>query len=217
MDEFLSSWYGIAIILTFDFVALIAAIAITYRWFFKRVFDVLASAVCLLVTSPLFLVVLIQGKSFQKAHDGALPSLFEKKIRVGKKEKEIALHYYVTRDADGDILGSYGKWLEDSGLKSLPLLLDVFMGRLSFIGVTPLLRSDAEFINDELEKDRFLVRAGLIHPLVCVGDKETTYEEMFLEERKYAWRFGLFTDIKIFFVWLLKKIRGEGEYYRGTT
>ena len=194
MDEFLNSWYGIAIILTFDVVALVAAIAITYRWFFKRVFDALASAVCLLVASPLFLIVFIRGKSFQKAHEGALPTLIRKEIRVGKNEKEISMRYFVTRDADGDIFGSYGKWLEDSGVYKLPLLLDVFMGKLSFIGVKPLLRSEAEFVKDEVEKDRFLVRAGLIHPLVCVGDRETTYEEMLLEERKYSWRFGLFTD-----------------------
>jgi lipopolysaccharide/colanic/teichoic acid biosynthesis glycosyltransferase len=217
MEEFLNSWYGIAIILAFDALALVAAIALTYRWFFKRVLDVLVSAVCLLVTSPLFLVVVLQGKNFQKAHGGALPKLMKTEYRVGKKEKVIALRSFQTRDGDGDILGNYGKWLEDSGVYKLPLLLDVFLGKLSFIGVKPLLRSEAEFVEDEVEQDRFLVRAGLIHPLVCVGDKETTYEEMLLEERKYAWRFGLFGDVKIFFAWLLNKIRGEGDGYMGLT
>ena len=217
MEGFLNSWYGILIILTFDIVALIAVIAITYRWFFKRVLDLIVSAVCLALTSPLFLVVFIQGKAFQKKHEGVLPSLFTFQKRVTKKEKVVNLCVFQTRDSDGDILGSYGKWLEDTGLFKLPSLLDVFFGRLSFIGVKALLPSEAEFIEDDVEKDRFIVRAGLIHPLVCVGDKQTTYEEMLLEERKYAWRFGFFGDLKIFFVWLLNKIRAEGTGYMGET
>ena len=136
MEEFLNSWYGIALVLAFDVVALVVAIAITYRWFFKRVLDVLASAVCLVVTSPLFLAIILRGKGFQKAHEGVLPTLYKKVYRVSKKEKVVALNYFETRDSDGDILGSYGKWLEDSKLYKLPLLLDVFLGKLSFIGVS---------------------------------------------------------------------------------
>ena len=217
MEEFLNSWYGIALILAFDFVAVLAVICLTYRWFFKRIFDVLAAGICLVVTSPLFLAVVIRGKKFQKEHEGALESLFEKEIRVGKKEKIVCLRLFKTRDEEGQILGRYGRWLEESKLYKLPRLLDVFFGRLSVVGVKPLTRSDAEFVEDDVEKDRFLVRAGLINPLVCVGDKETNYEEMFLSDRKYAWRFGFFGDMKIFFVWLLKTIRGDGDGYFGET
>ena len=217
MEEFLNSWYGITLILAFDFLAILAVICLTYRWFFKRVFDVLVSAVCLIVTSPLFLAVIIRGKNFQKRHEGVIDGLFEKEIRVGKKEKIISLRKFRTRDSEGQVLGGYGRWLEEYKLYKLPRLLDVFFGRLSVIGVTPLLRSDAEFVEDEVEKDRFLVRAGLINPLVCTGDKETTWEEMLLSDRKYAWRFGFFGDVKIFFVWLLKTIRGDGDGYFGKT
>lgn len=217
MEEFLNSWYGIAIILTFDLLAVLAVICITYRWFFKRVFDVLVSSVCLALTSPLFLAVFIRGKKFQKTHEGVLESLFEKEIRVGKKEKILCLNRFASRDKDGELLGRYGRWLEECKLYNLPRLLDVFWGRLSFIGVKALQRSDAEFVEDEVEKDRFLVRPGLINPLVCVGDKDTTFEEMLLEDRKYAWRFSFFSDCKIFFVWLLKTIRGDKKEYFGET
>lgn len=217
MAEFLKSPWGVAVILTFDFVALLAIICITYRWFFKRVFDVIVSAVCLAVTSPIFLIVVLRGKKFQKENEGALQTLTQSEKRVSKKEKTVLLHTYRTRDDDGQILGGYGRWLESTKLYKLPLLLDVFLGRLSFIGVKALLPSEAEFVKSDVEKDRFLVRAGLINPLVCVGDKETNYEEMFLSDRKYAWQFGFFKDVKIFFVWLLNVIRANGDFYMGKT
>ena len=107
MGDFLNSWYGIAIILAFDLVAVLAVICITYRWFFKRVFDVLVSGVCLALTSPLFLAVFIRGKKFQKTHEGGIESLFEKEIRVGTKEKILCLNRFASRDKDGELLGRY--------------------------------------------------------------------------------------------------------------
>ncbi|MBQ7369616.1 MAG: sugar transferase [Clostridia bacterium] len=217
MEELLNSPWGIACILAFDFFAILMVVCLTYRWFFKRVFDVLVSAVCLAVTSPIFLAIVIRGKKFQKENEGVIESLMKTDARLSRKEKVVFLHTYRTKDADGQVLGRYGRWLESTKLYKLPLLLDVFFGRLSFIGGKGLLPSEGKFIESEVEKDRFLVRAGLINPLVCVGDKETTFEEMFLSDRKYAWQFGFFMDCKIFFAWLLNVIRGNGDYYMGET
>jgi hypothetical protein len=50
--------------------------------------------------------------------------------------------------------------------------------------------------------DRFLVRAGLIAPYGYIqADTEL------LADEKYAWGYSLFMDVKIFFTWLLGKIR----------
>lgn len=217
MNEFLNSWYGIATIVLFDVVALIAVICITYRWLFKRIFDILVSGVCLIFTSPFFLAVLIRGKSFMKKNQGAIESLTENYYRVGKKEKVLNLKKFRSRDNDGEVLGGYGKWIESWKLSYLPLLFDVFLGKLSFIGGKALLRSEAEFVETDVEKDRYLAKPGLINPLVRRGDEEITYEEMFLSDRKYAWNFSFFLDCKIFFVWLLRKIRGEDNFYMGET
>ena len=217
MDNFLNSWYGIAIMITFDIIALFVVICITYRWFFKRVFDVLVSAVCLALVSPLFLAIHLRGKKFMKDNEGAIECLTESYYRVGKKEKVIALKKYRSRDSEGRVLGMYGRWIEKWKLSYLPRIYEVFLGKISFIGVKPLLRSEAEFVETDVEKDRFLVRPGLINPLVLRGDEEVTYEEMFLSDRKYAWLYGFFMDVKIFFKWLLIKIRGEDDYYMGET
>ena len=50
--------------------------------------------------------------------------------------------------------------------------------------------------------DRFLTRAGLIEPYGVLGG-----ESELLASEKYAWGFSLFMDMKIFFTWLLGKIR----------
>ena len=214
MAEFLNSWYGILAFVLFDVVALIAIIAITYRWFFKRILDVIFSSIAIALTSPLFLTVFLRGKKFQKEHEGVLPSLTEKQVFIGKKEKRVYTHTYKTRDEDGEVFGRYGRWLEETGLYKLPWLLDVFFGRISFVGVKKMLPSEAMFVDEE-NKERFTMRSGLINPLVLKGDEETTYEEMFLSDRRYVAYGGLYTDVKIFFKWLLKKIRGEGREYLG--
>ena len=217
MDNFLSSWYGVAIMITFDIIALVAVICITYRWFFKRVFDVLVSAVCLVFVSPIFFFIHLRGKKFMKENEGAIESLTENYYRVGKKEKVLTLKKYRSRDSEGRVLGHYGRWLEKYKLSYLPRIYEVFLGKISFIGVKPLLRSEAEFVETDVEKDRFMVRAGLINPLVLRGDEEVTYEEMFLSDRKYAWTYSFFGDCRIFFAWLLKKIRAEDDFYMGQT
>ena len=217
MGDFLNSWYGITLMITFDVLALLIVICITYRWFFKRVFDVLVSAVCLVVTSPLFLAINLRGKKFMKENEGAIDCLTETYYRVGKKERVLALKKYRSRASKGQVLGQYGRWLEKWKLAYLPRIYEVFLGKISFIGVKALSRSDAEFVETDVEKDRFLVRPGLINPLVLKGDEEVTYEEMFLSDRKYAWLYSFFMDFRIFFAWLLKKIRGEDDSYMGET
>ena len=217
MNDFLSSWYGILTIVLFDVVALIAVICITYRWLFKHIFDCLVAGICLVFTSPLFLAVLIRGKLFMKNHEGAIDSLTENYYRVGKKEKVVKLSYFRSRDRDGEVLGEYGKWIESWKLSYLPMLFDIFLGKMSFIGGKALLRSEAEFVETEEEKDRYLARPGVINPLVRRGDEKVTYEEMFLSDRQYAWNYSFFLDCKIFFTWLLRKIRVEDDFYMGET
>lgn len=214
MGDFLNSWYGILAFVLFDVVALIAIIALTYRWFFKRILDVILSSIAIVLTSPLFLAVVLRGKKFQKEHEDVLECLTEKRVSIGKKGKRVYTHTYKTRDEDGQVYGRYGRWLEETGFYKLPWLLDVFFGRISFIGVKKMLPSEAMFVDEE-NKERFTMRSGLINPLILVGDAETTYEEMFLSDRRYVAYGGLYTDVKIFFKWLLKKIRGEGKEYLG--
>lgn len=215
MGEFLKTWYGMTLFILFDAAAVVAVMAIGYRRIFKRLWDLVASVVSMAVLSPLYLVIFIRGKLFQK-RTGAMKTIISREFFVGKRAGTIVLHTFCTVDDDGDEAGGYGRWLKKTGLYKLPYIFDVFCGRLGFIGVKRLSFADAAFVS-EADEGRYAVRAGLINPLVTSGDEETDYKELFSSELSYAKGLSLFGDLKIFFVWLLKKIRGERNAWLGTT
>lgn len=190
MEEFFTSPYGIVLLLLFDFAALLFAIALTYRWLFKHLFDFVFSLVCILLTLPVWGIMLLVRAIEKKS--GKRETLFDRETYVGKKGKEIVLLAF-----DG------------SFVKYLPRLFSVFCGKISFIGCPFFTAEDCQTFSDT-RLDCLLVRPGLITPDVLLEEWEKEDEEArALAYCKYAWNFGFFTDIKIFFLWLLKKIRGE--------
>ena len=75
---------------------------------------------------------------------------------------------------------------------------------------------DVAFL-DANEQDRMLVRPGLIHPLVCKGNKDIDYDKALQVEVAYVNNYSLGKDCHYFFAWLLNKIRIEGDEYLGET
>lgn len=213
MEEFLKSWYGILAFVAFDFIALTVIICITYRWAFKRIFDVFVSAVCILVLSPLYAVLFTRALLAKKR--GEVKSVFKKERFVGKKGKTVKLLAFESENAEGETACKYGEWLVKTGLYKTAVLFDIFLGKVSFIGCKALKESDCAFLTDE-EDDRHIAKIGLINPLVVSGNEQTDYEDMLVSDNKYAEKFSFGLDCKIFFTWLLKKIRGEGDGYLGT-
>lgn len=205
MREFLSTWYGTAAFIAFDIAIVTLIIAVNYRWIAKRFSDILVSAVCLIVTSPLTLVLAIIAKT----HNSRTPEyngIFDKKYYTGKKGKVIALHEFSHINVIDGSESKFGKNIKKFSF--IPTLFDVFIGRLSFIGPMPTRLYNEALMSDEQYK-RFFVRPGIINPLIVRGKNETrSYEKMFRADVIYVDTFSLFGDIKIFFTWLLLKIRG---------
>ena len=84
MNEFLKTWYGLTLFIIFDAAAVLAVMAIAYRWVFKRVWDALASIVCMAVLSPLYLAIFVRGKIYQKKN-GGMETLTAREFFCGKK------------------------------------------------------------------------------------------------------------------------------------
>lgn len=206
MGEFLRTWYGLTLFIVFDAAAAIAVLAIGWRWVFKRIFDFLVSVVCMAVLSPAFLAVFVRGKLLQR-RTGEPRTLISREYCVGKKAKAIALHVFRT-DSEAEEAEKYNAWLKRTGLYKLPYLFDVFCGRLSFVGVKRLSLADAALVS-EADEGRFSARPGFINPLAVRGDEDTDYPEMFRSDLFYARKTGLFLDLKIFFFWAVRNIRGE--------
>ena len=191
MDEFLKEWYGVLAFVLFDLAALVLIVSITYRWFFKRVFDFLVSIVCIVITSPILLCIYVRARKAKKRAE--IDEILKTESFIGKKGKTVYLHRFNGFD---------GK------LSDFARLFDLFLGRVSVIGYEPLTETECEALT-EIEFDRHITKPGLINPYFVNGGSREEKQAMLNADEAYAWNFSFFKDVKIFFKWLLKKIRGQ--------
>lgn len=111
--------------------------------FFKRIFDVLVSALMLVVLSPVFLVLAIAIKL-----DSPGP-VFYRQIRVTQYGKRFRIFKFRSMVSNADKIGSQvtvsgdsritrvGKLIRKCRLDELCQLIDVFRGTMTFVGTRP--------------------------------------------------------------------------------
>src|SRR6266850_1914903 len=103
-----------------------------YLSFGKRVFDLLVSGALIVLTSWLFvLIILAYGFSFN------LPVLF-RQLRLGKRERVFELVKFRTLAKDSNKPFALGTFLRFTSLDELPQLFQVCSGRMSLVGPRPL-------------------------------------------------------------------------------
>lgn len=116
----------------------------TIQAFLKRTFDILLSAVCLVVFSPLFLYCFIIIK-----RDDRGPAIYSQE-RIGLHGKPFRILKFRSMKTDAEKDGSAllagdndsrltrsGKFLREHHLDELPQLWNVFVGDMSFVGPRP--------------------------------------------------------------------------------
>lgn len=190
-----------------------------YRKFFKRFFDILLSAIALIVLSPVFFVlaILIRVKLgspviFKQKRPGLI------KKRTGK-EKIFTLYKFRSmtdeRDNDGNLLPdserltSFGKLLRSTSLDELPEIWNIFKGDMSIIGPRPQLVKDMVFMSDEIRK-RHTVRPGLTGLAQANGRNGITWCKRFEYDLEYVNNLSLLLDVKIFFMTIKSVLKREG-------
>lgn len=121
----------------------------------KRLFDIIASGLGLLILSPLFLVVAVWVKL-----DSPGP-VFYKQIRVGRNNKDFFLYKFrsmrVGADKKGLItVGGHDPRVTRSGyyirkykLDEFPQLINVFKGEMSLVGPRPEVRKYVDLYTPE--------------------------------------------------------------------
>ena len=178
-----------------------------YKYFFKRLLDILISGIGLICLCPilLMLAVLVRLKL-------GSPVIF-KQERPGLNEKIFTLKKFRTmtdaRDADGKLLPDaqrltkFGRFLRSTSLDELPELWNIFAGDMSLIGPRPLLVSYLPYYT-EREQLRHTVRPGLTGLAQISGRNFLEWDKRLEKDAEYVENLSFGLDIKIFFLTIKK-------------
>jgi len=153
-----------------------------YRFFFKRVIDIVVSSFLLVLLSPILLLLTI---GLYIANDGK-PFFFQ--VRPGLNGKLFSIIKYKTmndkRGEDGELLPDFsrltslGSIIRKSSLDELPQLLNVIKGNMSLVGPRPLLPEYLELYSEE-QSMRHSVRPGITGWAQVNGRNEINWQVKF--------------------------------------
>ena len=171
-----------------------------YRYFFKRVFDILISGISLIILSPLFLVLSIMIRL-----NLGSPAFFHQK-RPGKNEKIFTLCKFRTmtdeKDDKGNLLPDskrvtkFGEFLRHTSLDEIPELINIFQGDMSIIGPRPLLVSYLPYYTEK-EKKRHSVRPGLTGLAQVSGRNFIDWDKRLAKDVEYVEHLSILMDLRI--------------------
>lgn len=184
-----------------------------YKFFLKRLLDIVISFVALVVLSPLLLVVsIINYWSLKES-----PFFFQD--RPGMKEKKIRVIKFKSMNSncgkdgvllpDNERITSFGAVIRKTSIDELPQLINVFLGDMSLIGPRPLLFRYIPLYNEE-QKRRHDVRPGITGWAQINGRNTISWYEKFKLDVYYVDNLSLLFDLKILWMTVLKVLIKEG-------
>ena len=186
----------------------------------KRVFDIVASGLGLIVLSPLFLVLAIWIKL-----DSNGP-VFYRQVRVGYKNKDFRIFKFRSMRVGADkgslvTIGGHDPRVTRSGyfirkfkFDELPQLINVFLGDMSLVGPRPEVRHYVDYWTPE-QMHVLDVRPGITDPasikfrnenelMEKADDPEKYYIEVIMQEKiklylEYVEKHNFLYDIGLIF------------------
>jgi lipopolysaccharide/colanic/teichoic acid biosynthesis glycosyltransferase len=184
-----------------------------YNYFFKFLFDRLASLFGLIILSPIFIVVLL----LLLVNNGGSPFFFQ--LRPGKKEKIFKIIKFKTmndkKDDSGNLLPDFdrltklGKFIRKTSLDEIPQLLNVLIGDMSLIGPRPLLPEYLPLYSKD-QKRRHDVRPGITGWAQVNGRNAISWKKKFELDLWYVENIGLKLDVSILLKTVKKVFISEG-------
>ena len=179
----------------------------------KRIFDLIATSLGLIILSPVMLLLAVLVRLFIGA-----PILFRQK-RPGYK----GLPFYIykfrsmteTRDAHGNFLPDtaritrFGRFLRSLSLDEWPELFNILRGEMSLVGPRPLLMEYLPLYSPE-QMRRHDVYPGLTGWAQVNGRNAVTWQDKFKLDVWYVDHWSFFLDLKILWLSCWKVIRREG-------
>lgn len=179
----------------------------------KRFIDVLASALGLLVLSPVFLLVTIL---LAWANRG---SPFFLQRRPGRNGRIFRVIKFKTmsdvRDEKGNLLPDaerltpVGSFVRKTSLDEIPQLINVLRGDMSLVGPRPLLEQYLSLYNARQQR-RHEVTPGITGWAQVNGRNAISWEQKFELDVWYVDNLSFLLDMKILFLTIWKVFRREG-------
>ena len=196
----------------------------------KRIFDVIASGLGLIVLSPLFLILAIWIKL------DSIGPVFYRQVRVGYKNKDFRIFKFRSMRVGADkgslvTIGGHDPRVTRSGyfirkfkFDELPQLINVFLGDMSLVGPRPEVRHYVDYWTPE-QMHVLDVRPGITDPasikfrnenelMEKAEDPEKYYIEVIMQEKvklylEYVEKHSFLYDIGLIFktFWVIVKER----------
>ncbi|GAB0150791.1 sugar transferase [Marinobacterium sp. BA1] len=179
----------------------------------KRLFDIVASTIGLLLLAPVIAAV-----AFQIRRKLGSPVLF-RQVRPGKDGKPFEMIKFRTmRDAigkdgnplpDSERMTPFGSFLRSASLDELPELWNVLKGDMSLVGPRPLLMEYLPLYSKEQYR-RHDVRPGITGWAQVNGRNAISWEEKFKLDVWYVDNRSLWLDLRIIYLTVKKVLVRDG-------
>jgi exopolysaccharide biosynthesis polyprenyl glycosylphosphotransferase len=193
----------------------------------KRLIDIAAATVLLIVLSPLMLLIAMLIKLTSPG-----PALFVQE-RLGLHKQRFPMYKFRTmvvdaeerqkeleslNEAGGPVfkmrndprVTPIGHWLRKTSLDELPQLFNVLRGELSLVGPRPLPERDFERFSEYWFNRRFSVKPGITCIWQVSGRCNTNFDRWIRQDLEYIDNWSLTLDLKILVKTIPAVLRGTG-------
>lgn len=169
----------------------------------KRLFDIAASGLGLIIFSPLFLIIAIWIKLDSKG------PVFYRQVRVGRYNKDFRIFKFRSMRVGADkgslvTIGGHDSRVTRSGyfirkfkLDELPQLINVFIGDMSLVGPRPEVRHYVDYWTQE-QMHVLDVRPGITDPASIKYRNENELMENAKDPEKYYIEVIMQAKIKLY-------------------
>ncbi|MGQ7771685.1 sugar transferase [Bacillus sp. WC2507] len=188
-----------------------------YKKSLKQIIDVIVAIVGLVVSSPVFLLLIICIKLDSKG-----PVLFKQR-RIGKGKKEFYILKFRTMriDTPKDMpthlledpdmyITKIGKFLRKTSLDELPQIINIIKGEMSIIGPRPALWNQYDLIKERDKYSANDVTPGLTGWAQVNGRDELPINVKAKLDGEYVDKLSPLFDLKVFFMTIKSVLKSEG-------
>ncbi|MCI8514252.1 MAG: sugar transferase [Lachnospiraceae bacterium] len=187
------------------------------RLFIKRCIDIMISGLCIIMISPVWLVIFVLMKVTMPG------ALFFKQERVGKNFKPFTILKFRTMRTDEDAEKNFkfekdmeritplGKVLRRTKLDETPQLINILKGEMSIVGPRPTVPQRTQEFR-EGQEIRLRMAPGLTGISQVSGNVLLSWERRIYYDCKYVEEFCLWLDLKIIIKTIGVVLGGEERY-----